>query len=120
MVQVTEHIHAIIQKGQCRFSAGSKISKTEFERPVSVMLGIFHPPSLPNPHEILRRTPDLEAHRRLTIHVPMYPNKEPSRISTWRPATEHAPYSALASTLQLDDLSPFPPVATDPLGLLSS
>jgi hypothetical protein len=47
----------------------------------------------------------------------MYPAKEPLRISTWRPATEQAPYSALASTLQLGDLSPFPPVVTDPLGL---
>jgi hypothetical protein len=35
----------------------------------------------------------------------MYLAKEPSGISTWRPATEHAPYSDLASTLQFH-LSP--------------
>jgi hypothetical protein len=53
--------------------------KTEFERPVSVIIIILHtPPSFPNPHEILGRTPDLKAHQRLSIHVPMYPAKEPS------------------------------------------
>jgi hypothetical protein len=120
MVQMAEHIHAIIQKGRCRFSVGPKIPKTRIRKTVSVIIGILHPPSFPNPHEILRRTPDLKAHQRLSIDLPMYQGKEPSKISTWRPATEHAPYSALASTLQLDDLSPFLPVATDPLGLLSS
>jgi hypothetical protein len=64
MVQVAEHIHAIIQKGQCRFSSGPETSRTriretslrhlqnsaalpnqkpEFEKQVSIIFRILQP-----------------------------------------------------------------------------
>jgi hypothetical protein len=95
-----------------------KLQKPEFKRPVSVVFRILPPHPRSTRHS--RRAPDLKAHQRLSIHVPMYPAKEPLKISTWRPTSEQAPTYVITSTLQPVDPASILHYAIDPTLLTSA